>query len=332
MPDFTLQRVNGRFHAVWYDEGGRRHRRSLGTDRLEQARPAFTEFKRAFTLASQGAPAEIADIFAAYLADREEEKKPAAPRIRDAWKRLSPVFGPLLPAQVTAGLCKDYISEREGAGASPGTIHVELGYLRAALRFARVKRGWIAAEPYVPMPRKPEPRDHHLTRDEARALIAAASMPHVKLFIILALATAGRSGALLGLTWSRIDFARRRIHLRDPQRPATLKGRAVTPMNAMAFEALMEAQGAALTPFVIEWGGKGVASVKKAVASAARRAGLSCSPHVLRHTAAVWMAEAGVPMEEIASYLGHSTMDTTRRVYARFSPDYLRAAARALDL
>ncbi len=55
------------------------------------------------------------------------------------------------------------------------------------------------------------------------------------------------------------------------------------------------------------------------------------SPHVLRHTAAVWMAEAGVTMPEIAAYLGHADSRITERIYAKFSPEYLRRAARALQ-
>jgi integrase len=44
------------------------------------------------------------------------------------------------------------------------------------------------------------------------------------------------------------------------------------------------------------------------------------------------MAEEGVPMQQIAQYLGHNDSSTTERVYARFSPDYLREAAKALNL
>jgi integrase len=51
---------------------------------------------------------------------------------------------------------------------------------------------------------------------------------------------------------------------------------------------------------------------------------------VLRHTAAVWMAEAGIPMAEIAQYLGHSDDRITSRVYARYGPDHLRKAAAAI--
>lgn len=51
---------------------------------------------------------------------------------------------------------------------------------------------------------------------------------------------------------------------------------------------------------------------------------------VTRLTAASWMAEAGIPMSEIAAVLGHRDSRTTERIYAKFSPDYLQRAVRAL--
>lgn len=53
------------------------------------------------------------------------------------------------------------------------------------------------------------------------------------------------------------------------------------------------------------------------------------TPHTLRHTAATWMVAGGVPLGEVARYLGDSER-TTERVYAKHSPDYLRGAARVL--
>lgn len=271
-------------------------------------------------------------IYAAYVEDREADGKAAVPRMRDAWKRLAPTFGHVQPMNITEALCRSYTQQRYSDGVGPGTVHVELGYLRAAVRFARVKRRWITQEPFIPLPRKPEPKDVHLTKDEASRLIDAASGHHVKLFIILALSTAGRAEAILDLTWTRIDFERRKVYLRDPDKPVTIKGRAITPMNETAFRALSEARPGAVSQHVIEWGGERVHSVKKSVARAAAKAGVTCTPHVLRHTAAVWMAEAGIPMEQIAQYLGHRDINTTRRVYAKFSPDYLKSAASALEL
>ena len=43
------------------------------------------------------------------------------------------------------------------------------------------------------------------------------------------------------------------------------------------------------------------------------------------------MAEAGLSMEVIAQYLGHEDVNVTRKVYARFSPTYLKQAASVLE-
>jgi len=103
-------------------------------------------------------------------------------------------------------------------------------------------------------------------------------------------------------------------------------------MNRDARAALLEAQRGAVSPYVIEWAGKRVQSVKRGLREAAKKAGLGhVSPHMLRHSAAVHMAEAGVPMEEVAQYLGHRDVNVTRNVYARFSPTYLSKAAAVLE-
>ncbi|WP_083469482.1 tyrosine-type recombinase/integrase [Methylobacterium variabile] len=54
------------------------------------------------------------------------------------------------------------------------------------------------------------------------------------------------------------------------------------------------------------------------------------SPHILRHSAAVWMAEAGAPISEIAAYLGHGDAASATKRYARFTPTHLRRAFQAL--
>jgi integrase len=103
-------------------------------------------------------------------------------------------------------------------------------------------------------------------------------------------------------------------------------------MLRTARAALQEARQGALTDWVIEWAGKPVKSVKRGLRVAAQRAGLEhVSPHDLRRSAAIHLAEDGISMEEIAQLLGHSNVNTTRQIYARFSSDYLRKAAEALE-
>ena len=247
-------------------------------------------------------------------------------------KALMPVFGHHDPETITVEQCRKYTASRRAQGRADGTIHTELGHLRTVLCWG-AKRRHIAAAPHIERPPKPDPKDRHLTREEARQLLDGATVPHVRLAIILMLGTAARVRAILDLTWDRCDFDRGLIKLKDDDDKTPRKGRAVVPMNDMVRAALNEAREGALSGHVIDWAGKPVLSLKKGLGTAAKKAGLEgFSPHVLRHTSAVWMAEAGIGMDEIAQYLGHRDSRVTTEVYARFSPDYLRGAANVLDL
>jgi len=309
-----LKLYRGWWYAVWRD-GGETRRRALRTQDRDAAAQALADYERRLA-----APTDtVAGIYAGYLADKGTE------RARWAWGRLAPHFAALRPDQIDRGASRAYVAARTQAGIGLGTIHTEMTYLRAALRWHDRAGPWV-----VELPSRPPPRSRHLSRDEYGRLLDAAKSPHVRLFIVLALATAGRMAAILDLTWDRVDLERGVIRLGEGEKRR--KGRATVPMTERARAALREAGQARTSPWVIEYGGEKVGKIRKAFATAAEGAGLAwVTPHCLRHSAAVWMAEAGVPMAEIAQYLGHSDSRVTERVYARFSPAYLRRAAGALE-
>lgn len=327
MPDYRLGRLKGEFVVVW-EEGGKRRRFRLGTQDPVAARAVLREFIRhRESHRESGGQLTVEAIWNDYIAEKRAEDKASVGRMVDAWKHLAHDFGGHLPSDVIPSLVRGYTAKRRAAGVSDGTIHVELGYLRAALRHALRDKA-----PHITLPSKPRPRTRHLTPDEAKRLIDAAQVPHVRLFIKLALHTAGRPSSLLDLSWDRVQFDARRICLDNPGRDRTAKGRATVPMADAIRDDLQAARSRALTEYVIEWAGKRVGSVKKAIQRTAERAGIEgVTPYVLRHTAAVWMAEGGVSMEEIAQFLGHNNVSTTFRVYARFSPDHLRRASDAIS-
>jgi Site-specific recombinase XerD len=215
-------------------------------------------------------------------------------------------------------------------GRKIGTVHTELGHLRSALRWA-AKTRLIDAVPYIELPPKPASDVRPLSDAQIHALLDGCGAPHVRLAVVLLLATGARVGAVLDLTWDRVDFDRGVIDLRLPD-GVTRKGRAIVPMNRMARAALEASFQARLTDHVVEWGGKRVRSIRKGYSAALRRAELKdVNIHQIRHTVAVRMLQAGQPIEAVAQYLGHSNTAITYKTYARFMPEHLAAAAEALE-
>jgi integrase len=314
---YRLKLYRGWWYAVRTAESGSQ-RVSLRTQDKALARQRITDLE-----AGAGErPTDVSGVVAAYLDDKATSAD--VTRLKDAWKRLAPVFGHLRPDQVTRFNSRSYAAKRREAGVNDNTIRKELATLRAALRWENPQTTAV-----VELPAAPPPRDRYLTRAEYDKLLAAAEAFHIRGFIILALATAARKEAILSLTWDRVDIGRGIINL---GRGTRNKGRAVVPINEKAKTWLAEAARLAVTEYVIEWGNGQVTSIRKGFATACKKAGLKgVTPHVLRHTAAVWMAEAGLPMSEISQYLGHSSTQVTERVYARYSADYLRKAAEVLQ-
>jgi len=269
----------------------------------------------------------VGAIWQAYREDRAGRS--IAESMRHTGQAVLPVFGSLRPDQVTTEDCRAAIARWRRDGKHDGTIWTRLNHLRIALNWA-ARRGLIDRAPYIERPSQPAPRERYLTETEIEALLFAPCEPHIRTAIVLLLTTGARITAALELTWDRVDVERGIVNLRTGE--GQRKGRAIVPMNRLLRATLETARRAALSDHVVEWAGRPVKSIKRGFASAVDAAGLQdVSPHVLRHTGAVHMAAAGVPMVKIAQMLGHSNTHTTERRYARFAPDHLRDAAEALE-
>lgn len=321
---YSLKLYRGKWAVTWPDDGTTR-RTSAGTADQAEAERFFEDF-----IAGLNAPAAqtVQVLWTAYL--KEKQGAPAAKRMNSEWKALAGTFAHLEPRQITKDHCDTYTAARREKGRQDGTIWTELGDLATVLSWAEDRR-YIDKAPRIFRPQKPEPRDRYLRDREIAALLDAAEQPHIRLAIIVLLTTAGRIGAVLDLTWDRVDFEHGHIKLSldDGRRK---KGRATVPMNSMAREALQEAKRAALSDHVVEYAGERVKSIRRGFATAVRNARLAdVTPHVLRHTAAVHMAKAGVSMAMIAGYLGHQDDRITQRVYAKFAPEHMAAAGKALE-
>lgn len=285
----------------------------------------------------------MAEIFEEYVANRERDGK-LVESFRNNWKALKPHFGAslvsdLMNSRISEEACRNYTQHRINQGRSQGTVWTELTRLRSALNWAK-KRKVIPDAPYIWIPTKPEPRDRVMTVDEVIRLIdASSSVPHLRLFVVLAITTSARTAAILELQWTRVDFDAGTINFREKQAANPLtkrvrKARALVPMTDEARAALSAARLVALTDNVIEWDGRHVLKIRKSFTAAVKRAGLGpdITPHVLRHTVLSWLDDEGIPMERISKLAGHRDLETTRKIYAKPSVNTLREAAEVIDI
>ena len=315
------------FWYVQWAEGGRSKRRSTGCVECGEAEA----WLRAFVLTLETAPTTpltVSDAITFYRLSKPVISADTATRIAS---RLKEFFGatPLDRGGPAAQL--KYVERRRGDGVKDETIRRELAVLSAAYHYTKKFKELPFVPEVVTLPASP-PKERWITRQEAAKLFRALRRPrslHVLLFARLALYTGARSGAILQLTWDRVDLARGVIDY-DLPGVRTSKGRAPARIGPIEIRMLKAAQKKTRTAHVIEWRGEPVERIARAFRAHAKAAGLpDVTPHTLRHTFATWAARKGVPLHDIGGALGHSSPTTTKR-YAKHHPDALREVFQAV--
>lgn len=353
---------------IQWSENGRVRQRSTGTSDSTAAQRALADFIRERELSERpNGPRDpgsfpIADALEIYGREHAPTAKDPA-RIGYAIDALLPFWDERMVGDITRETCRAYGRERAKA---PGTIRRELAALRAAVNYVR-QEGRLTYAPAVHLPKKPEGKDRWLRREEAAALLNAArtghasTRPYLPLFLLIGLYTGARKEAILSLRWPQVDLERERINFNPPGRERTSKGRAHIPIpkRLLTFLRLARRRGSDLG-YVVHRDGHRVGNIKRAFNSACVAAGLAeqvfetrtidgevarvpkldaegepvlrhaITPHVLRHTCGTWLAQAGVPLDQIGAWLGHSDARTTQ-FYAHHHPDFMQAALAAAD-
>jgi len=285
----------------------------------------------------------IADILAIYLRDvvsRHSRPKETKSRI----KALDSFFGDKLLSYVTGETCRAYVAQRSTDAAA----RRELEDLRAAINHHR-REGLCDKIVEVVLPPERPHRQRWLTRSEAARLIRSAwryrevqkgkqtdrrSRQHVARFILVAIYTGTRASAVCGAALQAtvghgwVDLERGVFYRRPAGQRETKKRQPTIPLpdRLLAHMRRWKRSG---QRFAVEWNGETVQNIKKAFTNVAADAGLDdVTPHVLRHTAATWLMQAGTDMWEAAGYLG-MTVEILSQRYGHHHPDHLAGAKRA---
>lgn len=281
----------------------------------------------------------VADAIAAYA----EEVAPRHARPRETAARLERLlehFGDMMMADINGAACRTYVSTR----GTDAAARRDLEDMRAAFRHA-FNEGRVDRLVPVALPHKSTSRERWLDRDEAARLIWAAwrlrqkyrgkdtrraTAQHIARFILVALYTGTRAGAVCGaairptIGCGYVDLEAGIFYRRPPGERETKKRQppVALPDRLMAHLRRWERKGISHT-HVVEWRGKPVTRINKAFRAVREAAGFGPDvvPHTLRHTAATWLARADVPFGQAADYIGMSA-ETYERVYRHHASAY----------
>ena len=237
--------------------------------------------------------------------------------------------------------------QRGGGKRSAADVNRTIAALSSAMTHAVKELGWIERNPCerVTKPKEAGGRVRFLSDEELpRLLDAVRASPHPDLLpaVLLALTTGARSGEILGLRWSQIDFKRRAITLHqgetknDAGRALPLSGEVVELLQARNKLRKIDddrvfptAEGIKELGIREPWK---VALVQAGIdvrqATRSGRAKKDAPPvmtsdfrwHDLRHTAASYLTMEGVSAIEVARVLGHKTLTMSLR-YSHLAPD-----------
>lgn len=197
------------------------------------------------------------------------------------------------------------------------TVNRYVASLSALLSYA-VRLQWMEENPCFRLTKlKENPgRDRVLSEDEISRLLTAcrqSKSPYLYPFVLMSLTTGARQGELLSLEWRHVDFENRLAYLKETKNG---RPRSISLSNAIVEELSSLYQDrnpnkplvfASKTAF-------GKVDLKKAWQEALRRAGIeNCRVHDMRHTFCTLAARQGASNLELATAMGHRTLNMLQR-------------------
>ena len=219
---------------------GRLFQESAKTTNKALARQAERHRHQQLELAANGIVKRAAPIRFAVAADewlklKQPTWKPTTYRTEELNVRhLRSHFGGLLLIDVSAEDVADYQKRRLKDGATPKTINLELGALRAILKRHRL---WSNLAPDVSSLRADAEIGKALSAEEEERLLAAcrASRSRALLpFVTIALHTGMRRGEIQAMRWAQLDFLGRTVTVGAAKTSAG--SNRVIPLNERAFQ------------------------------------------------------------------------------------------------
>ncbi len=214
---------------------------------------------------------------------------------------------------------------------SNSTVNKEASLLRAVMN--RARNEWKCAVGDVDWKKRRlherEGSTRWLTTEQASAVMGVAA-PHLRGPLLASLCTGLRAANIMRLDWSQIDMVSRTITVRVKSRNPG--GKVLKLAVAQPLFILLANLGPRDEGRVFLYRGRPIRTdMRRAFLTALRRAKVpgKFTWHDLRHTAASWMVQRGVPLIVVKEILGHSDISLTQR-YAHVAENQAAAAIATL--
>jgi integrase len=322
--------LRGKTWWIVYYHRGRRYRESAHSNAPAKAKQLLKT-----RLAQMGGghfigPAEerlmFEDLAELLRVDYRVNRRRSAGKLAYRLARLSEAFAEMRAVDITTHRIKNYIVDRQQAGASNATINRDLAALKRAFTLA-VQDRRLTQIPHIPMLAENNARQGFVDHAEYRAL--RDNLPdHLKDPISFLYLTGWRLGEMQSLEWRDIDLAAQVIRLR-PEHSKNQDGRefpfSILPELAEILARQRETRRLDC-PLVFHREGKPLGEFRKAWRNAAAKVGLAALlVHDLRRSAVRNLVRAGISEGVAMQLTGHKTRSVFERYNIVSSTDKLNA-------
>lgn len=216
----------------------------------------------------------------------------------------------------------------KGKKRTSATVNRYIAALSSCLTFACRRLRWIDENPCFNLIKLKESkgRDRILSEDEASRLINScreSRNPYLYCIVLMAITTGMRQGEILQLTWDQIDFKNQLAHLKETKngRPRSV------PLVDEVVEELKRLHEAKNPNKQLVFASKtafGEIDIKKPWQEALKRSELkNLRFHDIRHSFATLAARQGASNLELATAMGHRTLQMLQR-YTHLEADLVR--------
>lgn len=246
------------------------------------------------------------------------------------FQRFMRHFGDRHPNTLTEADIKDYLLTIVQKGLSESTQNTVINAIK--FWYEQVEGG--PRKVYrIPRPKMPEPLPKVLSKAEVQAIIAATNNNKHKCMLMLAYSAGLRVGEVVAIQPTHIDAKRGILRIRGGKgkkdRETLLSARLLELLRACFREYrpttwLFEGQTPG-EPYSVR-------SLQEVIKQAAAKAGITrpVTMHMLRHSFATHLLEAGTDIRIIQDLLGHSDIKTTQ-IYTHVSSQHKQHIANPLD-